>query len=260
MTEVAATPEATPEAQNTPSVPARDTLDVLSQTLLTVAEPKMAELTKIAAKQASVGNVGKALAEAIEASTDEDVVKRRAAMEKANEALIRLQKECEELVKPTLDLPSDEALNEMDLQYKVLASELNSFNGAFQVETSKVFEGLSIFDYLGELPGKRRGAKAGQGTGTIRPRVTSIEYRNTPGSGEFTKAEKNGKSTFSILSQVIKDETGEVIGAGDFSEAWTQQNGTKVEDWATLSETSTFVYSLTDSEGKTHEYEVRVTK
>lgn len=260
MTEVA-TPEAvTTEAENTPSVPARESLDVLSQALLSASEPKVAELKKIADKQAAVGNVGKAIDEAIAASTDDDVVKRRQAMEKANEALIRLQKECEELVKPTLNLPSDEELNEMDLQYKVLASEINSFNQAFQVETSKVFEGLSIFDYLGDLPGKRRGAKAGQGTGTIRPRVSSIEYRTTPGSGEFTKAEKNGKSTFSILSQVVKDETGEVIGAGDFSEAWTQQNGVKVEDWATLSEVSTFVYSLTDGEGKTHEYEVRVTK
>lgn len=260
MTEVAATQEATPEVQDTPSVPARDTLDVLSQALLNAAQPKMAELTKIAAKQAAVGNVGKALDDAINASTDEDVVKRRAAMEKANEALIRLQKECEELVKPTLDLPSDEELNEMDLQYKVYASELNSFNAAFQVETSKVYEGLSVFDYLGELPGKRRGAKAGQGTGTIRPRVTSIEFRNTPGTGDYTKAEKNGKSTFSVLSAMIKDATQEVIGAGDFSEAWCSQNGVKVEDWATLSEVSTFIYSLTDGEGKNHQYEVRVTK
>lgn len=258
MTEVATTPEATPVAENTPSAPARDTLDVLSQALLSATEPKMAELKKIADKQAAVGNVGKALSEAIESSDNEDVVKRRNAMEKANEALIRLQKECEELVKPTLDLPSDEELTEMDLQYKVLASEINSFNAAFQVETSKVFEGLSVYDYLGEMPGKRRGAKAGQGTGTARPRVKSIEYRNTPGSGEFTKAEKNDKSTFSILSSIIKDETSEVIGAGDFHDAWISQVG--VKDWNDAPEVSTFVYSLTDGEGKTHQYEVRVTK
>lgn len=258
MTELATAPETTPEAENTPSVPARDTLDVLSQALLSATEPKMEALKKIAEKQAAVGNVGKALSDAIESSTDEDVVKRREAMEKANQALIRLQKECEELVKPTLDLPSDEALAEMDLQYKVYASEINSFNQAFQVETSKVYEGLSVYDYLGEMPGKRRGAKAGQGTGSARPRVKSIEFRNTPGEGEFTKAEKNDKSTFSVLSQVIKEATGEVISAGDFHDAWNDQNG--VKDWNDNTEVSTFIYSLTDGEGKTHEYEIRVTK
>lgn len=258
MTESTTTETPAPEADNTPSVPARDTLDVLSQALLSATEPKMAELKKIADKQAAVGNVGKALSDAIESSTDEDVVKRREAVEKANAAILRLSKEMKELVKPTLDLPSDEALAEMDLQYKVYASEINSFNQAFQVETSKVYEGLSVFDYLGEMPGKRRGAKAGQGTGSARPRVKSIEYRNTPGSGEFTKAEKNDKSTFSILSQIIKDETKEVISAGDFHDAWLDQNG--VKDWNDNNEVSTFVYSLTDGEGKTHEYEIRVTK
>lgn len=258
MTEVAATPETTQEDQNTPQAPARESLDVLSQALLSAAEPKMAELKKIAEKQASIGNVGKILSDAIAESKDEDVVKRREVIEKANAAILRVTKELEELVKPTLNLPTDEELTELDLQYKVNASEINTFNQAFQVETSKVFDGLSIFDYLGELPGKRRGAKAGQGTGSARPRVTSIEYRNTPGSGEFVKAEKNGKSTFSILSSVIRDDTKEVISAGDFHDAWIEQVG--VKDWNDAPEVSTFVYSLTDGEGKNHQYEVRVTK
>jgi hypothetical protein len=265
MTENTAPEATTTEAENTPQVPARDTLDVLSTALLSAAEPKMAELQKIAAKQAAVGDVGKLLQEAISSSTDEDVTKRRQAVEKANEAILRLTKEMEELVKPSLTIPSDEELNEMDLQYKVLASEVNSFNQAFQVETSKVFEGLSVFDYLGELPGKRRGAKAGQGTGTIRPRVSKIEYKTDANSEEYKTAERNGKSTFSVLSQVIKDETGAVVGAGDFSEAWTAAYDKKPQDWQELPESSTFVYSVTaPNEGeegnKTTEYFIRVTR
>lgn len=259
MTETA-TPEVTaPEAENTTQAPARETLDALSQALLSACEPKMAELKSISEKQAAIGNVGKALSEAIEQSQDEDVVKRRQVIEKANEAILRVTKELEELVKPTLNLPTDEELELMDTKYKVLASEVNSYNQAFVVETSKAFDGLSVFDYLGDMPGKRRGAKTGQGTGSARPRVKSIEYRNAMETGsEFTKAEKNDKSTFSILSGVIKDETKEIVTAGDFHDAWLEQTG--VKDWNDAPEVSTFVYSLTDGEGKNHQYEIRVTK
>lgn len=261
MTETTAPDTAQTEDQNTPSLPSREDLDMLSQALLSAAEPKMSELQKIAEQQKKTGDVGKLLSEAIEASEDPDVVKRREMIAKAHEAINKFTKEAEELVKPTLTIPTDEELELMDSKYKVLASELNSFNSAFQVETSKAFEGLSIYDYIGELPGKRRGAKAGQGTGTARPRVTSIEYTTDVNSDKYTKAEANGKSTFSVLSQIIKGQIGEVITAGDFAEAWVTQNGKKdVQEWVDLPEVSEFVYSQTDGEGKTHEYKIRVTK
>jgi hypothetical protein len=263
MTETA-TEATTPETENVPSTPPRESLDALSQALLSATEPKMAELQKIAAKQAAVGDVGKLMTEAIESSSDEAVVKRREAVAKAHEAIVKYTKEMEELLKPTLKIPTDDELNEMDLQYKVLASEINSFNSAFVVETSKAYEGLSVFDYLGELPGKRRGAKVGQGTGSVRPRVGSIEYTTDVTSEEYTKAEKNGKSTFTVLAQLIKDETGEVVSAGDFAEAWTKAYNKTPQDWNELPEVSEFVYSVTglDSDGgtKTTEYKIRVTK
>src|SRR5688500_8130659 len=146
MTENTA-PEATVD---TPQVPSRDTLDVLSQALLSAAEPKLTELKSIADKQAAVGDVGKLLSEAIEASEDPNIVQRRNAVAKAHEAINRITSEMEEMVKPTLEIPSDEELESLDNKYKVLASEVNSFNQAFQVETSKVYEGLTIFDYLGD--------------------------------------------------------------------------------------------------------------
>jgi hypothetical protein len=220
----------------------------------------MDELKKIAAKQAAVGDVGKLLSEAIASSDNPEVVKRRQAIEKANEAIIKLTKESEEIVKPTLTIPTEKELEEMELQYKVLASEINSFNSAFQVETSKAFDGLTVFDYLGEMPGKRRGAKAGQGEGTARPRVSTIEYAKTlnPADEDWQKAEKNGKSTFSVLSQLLKEETGETISASDFHDAWTGQNGVKV--WTDLPEVSTFTYTQNDGEGKAHDYTIRVTR
>lgn len=271
VTENTATEATQTEAENTPqeatveAVPERESLDVLSQALLSAAEPKFAEVKKIAEKQAKVGDVGKLISEAVEASEDAEVIKRREAVKKANEAILRFTKEMEELVKPTLTIPTDEELDLMDSQYKVLASELNSFNSAFQVETSKVYEGLTIFDYLGELPGKRRGAKAGQGTGSVRPRVASIEYTEDINSEDYTKAEKNGKSTFSVLSLILKESTGAVISAGDFAEAWTGAYDKKPEQWQDLPEVSTFVYSFSTEKGDgeglvNHQYKIRVTR
>jgi hypothetical protein len=220
----------------------------------------MAELHKIAAKQATANDMGKLIDEAIASSELEEVAKRRETVAKANEAILRITKEMEELVKPSLKVPSDEELEEMELKYKVLASEVNSYNGAFVTETSKVFEGLTIFDYLGEIPGKRRGAKVGQGSGTVRPRVNKIEYTTDVNSDEYKQAEKNGKSTFSVLAQIVKDETGVSVGAGDFAEAWTGAYDKKPEQWQDLPESSNFVYSVTGEDQKTTEFKVRVTR
>lgn len=261
------TTENTTQEGTESAVPARESLDVLSQALLSAAEPKMSELKVIAEKQAKVGDIGKLVSEAVEQSTDPEVVKRREAIAKANEAILRFTKENEELVKPTLTIPSDEDLELMDSQYKVLASELNAFNSGFQVATSKVYDGLTIFDYLGDLPGKRRGAKAGQGTGSVRPRVNAIEFGEGTNKDDVTyvKAEKNDKSTFSVLSMLLKEKHGVVISAGDFAEAWTAAYNKKPEDWATLPEVTEFSYpvSVENSEGDgltTHNYWIRVTR
>lgn len=246
-------------------LPDRETLDVLSQALLSAAEPKMSELKQIAEQQAKTGDIGKFISDAIESSEDPEVIRRRDAIRKAHEAIVKFTKEAEELVKPTLNVPSDEELEAMDNKYKVLASELNSFNQSFQIETSKAFEGLTIFDYLGELPGKRRGAKAGQGTGSVRPRVKSIEFTKDVNSDDYTKAEKNGKDTFSVLAMVIREETGVVVSAGDFAEAWTAQYDKKPEQWQDLPEVTEFVYSFSseneNGEGLTnHTWKIRVTR
>lgn len=258
-------PETAPEqAKTAPEapakvVPAEESLSILAAALLSEAKNKYAEIKTVADKQAKVGNVGELLSEAIKNSTNDEVKKLREKRERASKAILEMDKAMEEIVKPTLSIPTEAELAEMDTQYKTLSSELNTFNSVFTTEVSKVHKDITLFDYVGELPGKRRGAKAGQGSGTSRPRVSSVEY-TTDKNGEegYKKAEKDGKSTFSHLSLAIKSETGETHGAGDFHKAWTESLG--ITDWTDAPEVSKFAYSVTDKDGKTHQYWVRVTR
>ena len=251
-------PETTPE---TPAkvLPSPESLNPLASVLLERAQEVYGTLKGVAEKQAKVGDVGKLLSEGIESSTDPEVIKRRQAVEKANAAIIKFTKEMEEMVKPTLSIPTEQELADMDTEYKTLSSQLNTFAQVFNTEVQKDHPELTLFDYTGEIPGKRRGAKAGQGQGTSRPRLSSVEYTHDKNGAEgWKKAEKDGKSSFSHLVLAIKSETGESISAGDLHEAWTSQNGKS--DWTDLPEVSTFAYSVTDKEGKTHDYMVRATK
>jgi hypothetical protein len=261
MTVTETAPEQTTEAPVTEAkaVPAKESLSVLAGALLQSAEAKYAEIKAVADKQAKVGNVGELLSEAIANSEDAKVKELRTKRERASKAILEMDKAMEEIVKPTLSIPTDEELSEMDTTYKTLASELNTFNTVFATEIGKTHPNITLFDYVGELPGKRRGAKQGQGSGTSRPRVKSVEY-TTDKNGEqgWKKAEKDGKSTFSHLSLAIKSETGETHGAGDFHKAWTES--LSITDWTDAPEVSKFAYSVTDKDDKTHQYWVRVTR
>jgi len=259
MTETQTPEVTTTDAVETKAVPDKSKLSVLASALLDTALGKYAEIKAVAEKQAKVGNVGELLSEAINSSDDPKVKELRVKREKAAAAILAFDKAMEEIVKPTLSIPTDEELSAMDTTYKTLATELNTFNTVFSTEVNKDHPGITLFDYTGELPGKRRGAKAGQGSGTSRPRVSSVEY-TTDMNGEqgWKKAEKDGKSTFSHLSLAIKGETGETHGAGDFHKAWTESLG--ISDWTDAPEVSKFAYSVTDKNSKTHQYWVRVTR
>lgn len=236
-----------------------ESLSPLAQALVQEATGKAAELKAVADKQAKVGDVGQLLTEAIASSDDVKVKEMRTKREKAAAAILQLDKAMEEIVKPTLNIPTEAELTAMDTEYKNLASALNTFNTVFLTTVGKDHPEATLFDYVGELPGKRRGAKAGQGQGISRPRVTSVEYTTDLNGEEGWKvAGKDGKSTFSHLAMAIKSETGETISASDFSDAWTSHLG--IKDWTDASEVSTFPYSLTDKASKTHQYMVRVTR
>ena len=246
-------------AESTPQTPAVEDLNPLAQMLVQTATAKMDELKAVSTKQNAAGDDGKLLSEAIESSTDEEIVKYRERIAKAHEAINQMTKAAEDKVRPTLAIPSEDELKELDNTYKTLASELNSFNQVFTSEVAKSGLDLTIFDYTGELPGKRRGVKSGQGAGTARPRVASVEYTtDIKGETGWAKAEKDGKSSFSHLIQAIYKETKESLSASDLHEAWLSQLG--IKEWTDAPEVSKFTYPVTDGEGKTHNYWVRVTR
>lgn len=245
-------------------IPTEDKLPVMALALLSGVKPKVDELKAIADKQASVGDVGKLLSDAIEQSTDPEVVKARNVIEKANEAILKAQKAAEDKVKPTLKIPTDDELKAMEDSYKTLSTEINAIAGVFNNETKKVFEDITLYDYVGDLPKSKRGAKAGQGTGTVRPRVTSVEFtldkNGQEGWGKVGKENDKGefRSSFSHLIQKIKEQTGESLSAPDLHAAWLKEAG--VSDWNDANTLTTFSYPVTDKNGKTWSYWVRVTK
>jgi hypothetical protein len=251
-----------PEVTDAPAVPEKNVPPVetlpegLAQMVVIKAEQKMTELKSVAAKVNAAGNIGELLSEAVKNSEDAEVKKRRAMIEKANEAIINWTKEIEAVVKPTLQIPSDEEIKAAEESYKALVSNIKTLDTVFTGETSALYPDLTIYDYVGELPkGKRSstGAKSGQGEGSSRPRVSEVAVSVDNGS-TYSKVEKDGKSTFSVLVAWLKKETGESISASDLHEAWFAQNG-NVKDWNSLPEQTTFNYSLKDKS-----FFVRVTK
>lgn len=238
----------------------REDLPPLAIALLTAADPVYAELTETVATIDKVGDVGKLLSEGIEQSEDKRVValrnKAEAAIKAANDAMA----EAEKLVKPTLDIPSEAELAALDTKQKDLSGTLQSFANAFatEVKRNKVDESVTLFSYTGDIPGRKRGAKAGQGKGTSRPRVKSVEFTHDKNGEEgWQRVGDADSSTFSHLLQNIKKETGESLSANDLHQAWYEQN--RVSDWSEANEVTTFTYNVTGKDKSTFYY-VRVTK
>jgi len=234
----------------------------LAGMVLGKARDLFSQLTKLATKLNAVGNVGELLSEAVKESEDEKVVELKAKIDKAHNLINEWTKEAEAIVKPTLEIPSEDEVKAQEEAYKALVSQVKMFDGVFSTEVKPTHPDLNIYAYLGDIPKAKRagisGAKAGQGEGTSRPRVDEIAVSLDNGA-TYTKVEKDGKSSFTTLAQWVKKETGEVVGATDFHEAWFEQNG-NVKDWTSLPTNTEFSYSVTDSKSKTHQFMVRVTK
>lgn len=262
MTTTAVATTAPETDEKATQAPDKDKLSPLAGMVLTQLESRFTRVTEIANVQKSVGDVGQLITDAIEKSTDKDVVALRKKVEEASEFILKAKKTMEDKVKPTLKVPSDEELAKLDTEYKELATEINTFNSVFTAEVKKDYPDLDVFAYFGALPGKKRGAKTGQGAGSARPRVNSIEITtDLKGEEGWSKvANKDGKSTFSVLAQHIKSVTngGVDLPASDFHEAWTHQNS--VKDWSELPDVSSFVLSATGADEKSYKWHVRVTK
>lgn len=239
----------------------RSKLSEMAVMILGRVEPDFNRVKEIAAEQNKTGDVAQLLTEAIENSKSKKVVELRKKVEEANQFILDAKKAMEAEVKPTLNLPSDEELAKLDSEYKEAANRIATYNGVFEQETEQSGEKHSVYDFLGTLPGKKRGAKAGQGAGTSRPRVSKIEITtDLKGEDGWKVVEKDGKSTFGVLASFIKSATdgGVDLPAGDFHEAWVSQNGGK--DWQDLNDVSTFHLSATGANEKTYQWHVRVTK
>lgn len=250
----APTTEATEPVKNIPALESFTDLPMVEM-VVTRAKGLMEQLKAVASKLSSAGNVGELLSEAIKTSDNETVVKNRQLIEKANEKILEWTKEMEAVVKPTLSVPSDEELKALDESYKALVSNVKTFDTVFTGEVKATYPDLNLYDYVGELPKGRRGstgAKSGQGEGSSRPRVSEVAV-STDNGATFSKVEKDGKSTFSVLTQWLKKETGETVGASDLHEAWFEAY--KIKEWNDAPEQSTFNYSL-----KGKDYFIRVTK
>lgn len=236
--------------------PDPDSLGEFAGLVVAKAEGVMAKLKAVSAQLQAAGNIGDLLDEAIKNSTDEKVKANLQKIDKANEMLIAWQKEIEEIVKPTLAVPSDEEVAAMDAAYKGFVSNIKTLDTVFTTEVGATYPNLNLYSYVGDIPKGRKGAtgaKTGQGEGMSRPRVSEIAVSVDNGQ-TYSKVEKDGKSTFSVLTGWLKKETGETVGATDLHEAWFEQNG-KVTDWTTLPEQTTFNYSLKDKS-----FFIRVTK
>lgn len=265
MTEVVETQEtAEPtetEQENKPAL-AETKLPMLNQSLLSAARELFDQIKGLVDKQNAVGNVGELLSEAIKSSTDPQVVKLREKIERANKAINDATVEAESLVKPTLEIPSEEEIQKLETERKEKSASFQAFANAFDVELTRsgVKEKVTLTDYTGSLPGKRRGAKPGSGTGTSRPRLKSVEYTtDLNGDKGWQKVGDDKSSTFTHLLGAIKKETGADLSAQDLHGAWMEQNS-GASDWTELPEVSTFAYSVTGKDGKSTVYHIRATK
>lgn len=259
MTAETVTPENT-EAPAEKVLPAVETLGDMASIVVTRSQQVKSELDKVATRLDSVGDVGKLLSEALKESDNAEVKEFMRKVAKAHEAINEWTKAAEDIVKPTLSIPSDEEVKALDESYKGFISQLKTFDTVFTNEVKAAYPDLSLYDYVGDLPKGRRGstggAKAGQGEGTSRPRVSEVAVSTDNGESYNKVVNAAGKSTFSALSQWIKkDSDGKIdVGASDLHEPWLEQNG-GVKDWTDLPTQTTFNYS---AEGKS--YFIRVTK
>lgn len=255
------------EVVETPKViPEIDSLgdeDDLAPLIVRRAAKAFNKLTDVAKQQEAGSNVGQLMTEALKTSTDAEVQAWMAKIDKAHEAINGWTKAAEDKIRPSLSIPSEDELKALDESYKALIAQIKTFDNVFTSEVKESHPDLTIYDYIGKLPASKRGgstgAKTGQGEGSSRPRVSSVEVSTDNGETYSKVANKEGKSTFSALVQWIKKETGESVSASDLHEPWLSQNG-NVKDWSDLPEVTTFNYSLAVKGKDSVSYFIRVSK
>jgi len=260
--------QTTPPEVNAPeanTVPELTELPFLGQALVENADPTFKAYGELVTKLNAGDNVDAMVKDAVANSTEDEVVKLRATIDRAEKAAAKAREQAEALVKPTLEVPTDEQIAEMTTKLKGLDADIRGYNLVFAnaLAQSDEFKGsdLTLESYLGALPKRKGRSSAATGTGPSRPRVI-VEYAYGD-SDEFKFAGPDkDKSSFSALAMVLKkDISGYAVSASDFIPAWNTQNDKpETADWQDHDEVSNFTWTANDDKGKTHTVKVRVTK
>jgi len=266
--ETQAAPSEAPE--QAPQHPAIEALPGLAQALLAAASPTHGAIAKLVEQLSRGDNMGQLLSEAMAASEVPEVKALREKIKKAHDNINKWTEDAEAIVKPTLNVPSEEDQKKLDSEYKAKVQEFNGYDLVFKNEIGKSeelsdFSDLSLATFLGDVPRRKgKAASTAGASGISRPRVTSVEYGfgTNAESVEYKKVGDEDSSTFTHLAvELKKNISGYSVAASDFYPAWMTQNGlTENGDWRSLPALTTFAWSATDDKGKTHNIWVRVVK
>lgn len=245
--------EATPEVK-LPEFPA----DSMAGMLIDRARSTYDNLKGVADKLNRTGDRGKLISEAIEQSKDPEVQKLNAQIAKAHDAINKLTAQAETLVKPTLEIPSEEEIKELQSEQKRLAALFGTYDTTFVAEVKAEYPELTLDKYFGALPKAKGTNSKATGTGPSRPRVSSVEVSHDNGKTYKkvtlgVKKDGSAASTFSALIMFLKSDAKADVSASDLHNAWLESQ--HVDSWDKVTEVSTFNYSVN---GKS--YMVRVTK
>ena len=242
-----------------------ESLDELSQMVVLRAQKNAESYLSVKSRVDSATEGAAALmTELIDKSEDEEIVQRRERIQKANDAINRMQAEMEDMVRPQLNIPSEEQItalkDEAAKQHKAFKQLADLFNSQADVAGLKKEndEPVTIWDYVKPLPGMRKstGSTSTAGTTNIRrPRVKKVEVAKglNPQNGDYKRVGDAEKSTFSHLVKWIREQYKENVETPDLHKAWFKAVST--EDFDNIPEVSTFSYSV-----KGNTFWVRITK
>lgn len=231
--------------------------DILTslQELVTNSTARANEIAQTVAKSGPKSQ-GKAVADLVRDSEDEQMVKVRKAIEAIEQKRAEIMKRAEAYALELLNIKplTEDELTTLSEEYKAKKKIVT--------ETTSLAKQLSLdinFPELLTFKGSAPGNKAGQGSGGRKPRLTGAEIDGTP----FAKTVKNAKGenvekvTFTLIRQEIgarEKAAGNpdlAVSAADLQEAaFTEAGGF---DEFTKRESVDFVVA-----GKDHNYTVRV--
>lgn len=277
MTDTEVKPEVNDEAKANESETTVPTLDELREAsflagaLIDNSAKTYAEYNETVTKLEAGDNVGALLSEAIAKSDNPEVVKLRATIDRAENTIKKARGEAEALVKPTLEIPTDEQIKDLETKLKALQADVAGYDLIFAnaLEQSELKgQDITVANYHGALKRRKGKSTTATGTGPARPRVI-VEYAystNEPDAKsdawKFAASDPKQSSFSALAMQLKKDISGYAVNAGDFVPAWNVQNQLPEDekDWQRHNEVETFSWSATDDKGKTHTVWVRVTK